>query len=153
MTASPRPDTTSPRVAVRFTRGLERDGMVIGRSESMIAFLSARRKFGGARRAHAPRSRTSNPAAICGGPARGRGKPLGPAGRHRNAAMVDDMRGAPGVDGQSPSATIPLMSAPLRLPAIEAPTLLVRGEHSPVLPTPMAEQMKRLIRGARLVEN
>jgi esterase len=38
------------------------------------------------------------------------------------------------------------------LPRITAPTLLVRGEHSPVLPTAMAEEMRRRIPDARLVE-
>jgi pimeloyl-ACP methyl ester carboxylesterase len=38
------------------------------------------------------------------------------------------------------------------LQAIKAPTLLVRGEHSPVLPTAMAHEMQRLIPGARFAE-
>jgi esterase len=38
------------------------------------------------------------------------------------------------------------------LQAIKAPTLLVRGEHSPVLPAAMAREMRRLIPGARFAE-
>jgi pimeloyl-ACP methyl ester carboxylesterase len=38
------------------------------------------------------------------------------------------------------------------LPRITAPTLIVRGEHSPVLPRPMAEDLARAIPGARLAE-
>jgi pimeloyl-ACP methyl ester carboxylesterase len=38
------------------------------------------------------------------------------------------------------------------LSRITAPTLIVRGEHSPVLPRPMAEEVRARIAGARLVE-
>ncbi len=38
------------------------------------------------------------------------------------------------------------------LPRISAPTLIVRGEHSPILPRPMAERMRERMSDARVVE-
>jgi pimeloyl-ACP methyl ester carboxylesterase len=38
------------------------------------------------------------------------------------------------------------------LPLIRAPTLVVRGERSPILPAPMAEEVRRLIPGGRIAE-
>jgi pimeloyl-ACP methyl ester carboxylesterase len=45
----------------------------------------------------------------------------------------------------------PIDAWPL-LPAIQAPALLVRGEHSPILPAPMAAEMRRLIVRAQVTE-
>ncbi|HXH82577.1 MAG TPA: alpha/beta hydrolase [Candidatus Tectomicrobia bacterium] len=54
-------------------------------------------------------------------------------------------------DPETSAARRPVDAWPL-LPKIAAPTLIVRGELSPILPPPMAADMLRLIPDARLVE-
>jgi pimeloyl-ACP methyl ester carboxylesterase len=49
------------------------------------------------------------------------------------------------------AARVPVDGWPL-LRRIAAPTLVVRGERSPILPRPMAERLRSEIPGARLVE-
>ena len=49
------------------------------------------------------------------------------------------------------AARVPVDGWPL-LPRIAAPTLVVRGEWSPILPRPMAERLRAELPGARLVE-
>ena len=49
------------------------------------------------------------------------------------------------------AARVPVDGWPL-LPRITAPTLVVRGERSPILPRPMAERLRAELPGARLVE-
>ena len=54
-------------------------------------------------------------------------------------------------DPEANGARAPVDVMPL-LPEITAPTLLVRGEHSPVLPVPTASEMLKRLRDGRLVE-
>lgn len=54
-------------------------------------------------------------------------------------------------DPDANGARAPVDVMPL-LERISAPTLLVRGEHSPVLPVPMASEMLKRLRDGRLVE-
>jgi pimeloyl-ACP methyl ester carboxylesterase len=49
------------------------------------------------------------------------------------------------------AARVPIDGWPL-LPGITAPTLVVRGEWSPILPPPMAERLRAALPAARLVE-
>jgi pimeloyl-ACP methyl ester carboxylesterase len=72
---------------------------------------------------------------------------------HLGRAAIAERNGAfmyrfdPACNGQRrPVSAWPLLGR------IEAPTLLVRGEHSPILPRPMAEEMLAALRHARLVE-
>ena len=54
-------------------------------------------------------------------------------------------------DPQANGLRAPIDVLPL-LARVQAPTLLVRGEHSPVLPPPMAAEMLKRLRDGRLVE-
>jgi pimeloyl-ACP methyl ester carboxylesterase len=49
------------------------------------------------------------------------------------------------------AARVPVDGWPL-LPKIAAPTLVIRGEWSPILPRPMAERLRAEVSGARVVE-